>query len=65
MTSQPRRWTLEDLLDSPGQLGRAQADARFYGNTSAREAINSLDRAVSSLVAELQDQRENDHDDAA
>lgn len=45
-----RRWALEDLF-TDGARGRAEADARFYGNASARAALRDLDAAVRYLAS--------------
>lgn len=49
MTARPGRWTMEDLLDSAGNLGAAHAAARFGNDDSARRALTDLDSAVRGL----------------
>lgn len=44
-----QRWVMEDLLDRPGNRGAAEADARFRGNASARQALDDLHDAVTGL----------------
>lgn len=49
-----REWQMTDLLDSPRLLGRAEADARYSGNRSARQALNELRTVIATLAADAE-----------
>jgi hypothetical protein len=42
-------FTLEQLMDRPGEIGRARAAARFHNNTSAKAALAALNSAIRAL----------------